>query len=570
MKIAITTSSFARYSDEPLKLLEQAGVEYVMNDKGRALTEEEAIQVLEGCHGVAAGTEPLTKKVMDALPDLKVISRCGTGMDNVDRAYAAEKGIEVRNTPDGPTLAVAELTLGLILTLLRQVPHQDRELRSGVWKKRMGNLLHGKNVAKNSGGAFKVALSISGVALEQLEIHAPAVIDLLHQLNETGCCEFLCEPYSHGLSSLANEDCFREEVLRQRDKMKQMFGKEPKVFRNSSLIYSDEIGGLVASMGFKGMLTEGAKHVLGWKSPHYVYHCNQAPSLKLLLRDFKLSDDISLRFSNSDWAEYPLFADKYINWIDALPQEEQVINIFMELSALGMAQPLSSNILEFMKALPECAKAKGITFSTPTEIVTKLKSVSQLDVAYPMSWVDEERDTSCWLGNVMQREAFNKLYSVAERVHLCDDRRIKQDWDYLQASNNFRFMTTKNNGMWLNRGIYDSPYDAFTNYMNILGDFIKRVDALYPVDVDSEELNSLLTTIKNQGDEITELEKILAKLQAKVEAAKKTAVKKATNAKEPVVKEVPATKSKPAAKKVKKATAESKKSTGKAKKAAVK
>ncbi len=329
-------------------------------------------------------------------------------------------------------------------------------------------------MAKNSGGAFKVALSISGVALEQLEIHAPAVIDLLHQLNETGCCEFLCEPYSHGLSSLANEDCFREEVLRQRDKMKQMFGKEPKVFRNSSLIYSDEIGGLVASMGFKGMLTEGA--------------------------------------------------------------------------------------------------AKGITFSTPTEIVTKLKSVSQLDVAYPMSWVDEERDTSCWLGNVMQREAFNKLYSVAERVHLCDDRRIKQDWDYLQASNNFRFMTTKNNGMWLNRGIYDSPYDAFTNYMNILGDFIKRVDALYPIDVDSEELNSLLTTIKNQGDEITELEKVLAKLQAKVEAAKKTAAKKATTAKESVVKEDPAAKSKPVAKKtaVKKATAEPKKATGKAKKVTVK
>ena len=164
-------------------------------------------------------------------------------------------------------------------------------------------------LAKNSGGAFKVALSISGVALEQLEIHAPAVIDLLHQLNDTGCCEFLCEPYSHGLSSLANEDCFREEVIRQRNKMKQMFGKEPKVFRNSSLIYSDDIGGLVASMGFKGMLTEGAKHILGWKSPHYVYHCNQAPSLKLLLRDFKLSDDISLRFSNSDWAEYPLFDD---------------------------------------------------------------------------------------------------------------------------------------------------------------------------------------------------------------------------------------------------------------------
>ena len=431
-------------------------------------------------------------------------------------------------------------------------------------------------MVKNSGGAFKVALSISGVALEQLEIHAPAVIDLLHQLNDTGCCEFLCEPYSHGLSSLANEDCFREEVIRQRDKMKQMFGKEPKVFRNSSLIYSDEIGGLVASLGFKGMLTEGAKHVLGWKSSHYVYHCNQAPSLKLLLRDFKLSDDIGLRFSNSDWAEYPLFADKYISWIDAFPQEEQVINIFMELSALGMAQPLSSNILEFLKALPECAKAKGITFSTPTEIVTKLKSVSQLDVPYPMSWVDEERDTSSWLGNVMQREAFNKLYSVAERVHLSDDRRIKQDWDYLQASNNFRFMTTKNTGIWLNRGIYDSPYDAFTNYMNILADFIKRVDSLYPSDVDSEELNSLLTTIKNQGDEITGLQKEVEKLQAKVAkeaAAKKSTAKKATAiaAKEPAAKESAAktAAAKPAAKKAaaKKATAEPKKSAAKAKKA---
>ena len=376
-------------------------------------------------------------------------------------------------------------------------------------------------MVKNNGGAFKVAFSISGVALEQLEIYSPAVIDLLHQLNDTGCCEFLCEPYSHGLSSLANEECFREEVSRMSAKIKQVFGQTPKVFRNSSLIYSNEIGSVVASMGFKGILTEGAKHVLGWKSPHYVYHCAYNPNLKILLRDFKLSDDISLRFSNSDWSEYPLFADKYIGWIAGLPEEEQVINIFMELSALGIAQPLSSNILQFMKALPACAKEKGISFSTPSEIVTKFKSVDQVDVPYPMSWADEERDTSCWLGNVMQREAFNKLYSVAGRVHLCDDRRIKQDWDYLQASNNFRFMTTKKTGIWLNRGIYDSPYDAFTNYMNILGDFISRVDALYPVEIENEELNSLLTTIKNQGEEIEKLQKELDKYKKK--AAKKTA-----------------------------------------------
>jgi alpha-amylase len=385
-------------------------------------------------------------------------------------------------------------------------------------------------MAKSSGGAFKVAISISGVALEQLEIYAPAVIDLLHQLNDTGCVEFLAEPYSHGLSALANEDCFREEVLRMSDKIKQMFGKAPKVFRNSSLIYSDDIGTQVAAMGFKGVLTEGAKHILGWKSPHYVYHCATAPNLKLLLRDYKLSDDISLRFSNSEWSEYPLFADRYIDWIDSLPQEEQVINIFMELKALGMVQPLSSNILEFLKALPICAKQHNISFSTPSEIISKLKSVSAISTPYPVSWVDEERDTSCWLGNVMQREAFNKLYSIAERVHICDDRRIKQDWDYLQASNNFRFMTTKDNGMYLDRGIYDSPYDAFTNYMNILGDFISRVDSLYPDDIDNEELNSLLTTIHNQENELEELHKELdnAKTSAVAPNTRKEATPKTT------------------------------------------
>ncbi|MCD7815364.1 MAG: glycoside hydrolase family 57 protein [Bacteroides sp.] len=384
-------------------------------------------------------------------------------------------------------------------------------------------------MAKANAGAFKVAVSLSGVGLEQLEIHAPKVIELLQELNETGCVEFLAEPYSHGLSSLANEDCFREEVVRMSNKVKEVFGQTPKVFRNSSLIYSDAIGGIIAEMGFKGMLTEGAKHVLGWKSPHYLYHCAENPNLKLLLRDYKLSDDISLRFSNSDWNEYPLFADKYMDWIVALPEGEQVINIFMELQALGMVQPLSSNILEFLKALPACAKERGITFSTPTEIVTKLKSVDKVDVPYPLSWSDEERDVSCWLGNAMQREAFNKLYSVAERVHLCDDRRIKQDWDYLQASNNFRFMTTKNTGLYLSRGIYDSPFDAFTNYMNILGDFIARVNSLYPVDMDNEELNSLLTTIKNQGEELALLNEEIKGLQEalkKAEGEKPVAEKK--------------------------------------------
>ena len=370
---------------------------------------------------------------------------------------------------------------------------------------------------KNNGKYFKIAFSISGVGLEQLEIHAPQVITKLQELNDTGCVEFLAEPYSHGLSSLVNENTFADDVKKQVVKMQEYFGKKPTVLRNSSLIYSDDIGAQAAAMGFKGMLTEGAKHVLGWKSPHYVYNCAIAPNLKLLLRDVELSDDISLRFNNSEWDGYPLFADNYISRIASLPDNEQVINIFMELSALGIAQPLSSNILDFIKALPMYAKEKGITFSTPTEICMKMNSVGNLDVPDTLSWVDEERDISCWLGNPMQREAFNKLYSIADRVRIANDPRINQDWDYLQASNNFRFMTTKPSNVGLDRGIYSSPFDAFTNYMNILGDFINRVNALYPEEIDNDELNALLTTIKNQGDEIEMKDKEIDRLKAKVE-----------------------------------------------------
>lgn len=408
------------------------------------------------------------------------------------------------------------------------------------------------DMIKQGNGYFKVAFSISGVGMEQLEMHAPQVIAKLQEINETGCAEFLAEPYSHGLSSLANEESFAADVKKQCDKMKDYFGKRPTILRNSSLIYSDDIGGQVAAMGFKGMLTEGAKHVLGWKSPHYIYHCPIAPNLKLLLRDVELSDDISLRFNNSDWEGYPLFADTYINRIAALPEEEQFINIFMELSALGIAQPLSSNILEFLKALPACAKDKGITFSTPSEICMKAKSVGQLDVPDTLSWVDEERDVSTWLGNAMQREAFNKLYSVADRIRIAQDPRINQDWDYLQASNNFRFMTTKATSVGLDRGIYSGAFDAFTNYMNILGDFINRVNSLYPEEIDNDQLNSLLTTIRNQGEEIEVKDKEITRLKTKIEKMeaaeqKANATKKSTAAKKPAAPKAAA--KKPAAKK---------------------
>ncbi|WP_278818170.1 glycoside hydrolase family 57 protein [Leyella stercorea] len=408
---------------------------------------------------------------------------------------------------------------------------------------------------KEHPGFFKVAFSLSGVGMEQLEIHAPQVLEKLQKLNQTGCVEFLAEPYSHGLASLANEESFAKEVKRQCQKMKEYFGKEPKVLRNSSLIYSDDIGAQAAQMGFKGMLTEGARHVLGWKSPHYVYNCALAPNLKLLLRDVNLSDDISLRFSNVDWEGYPLFADNYVDRIANFPGEEHVVNIFMELSALGVAQPLSSNILEFLKALPECAKQRGLTFSTPSEICDTMPSVGALDVPDTLSWTDEERDVSSWLGNPMQREAFNKLYSVADRVRIADDPRINQDWDYLQASNNFRQMTTKPSQVGIDRGIYASPFDAFTNYMNILGDFIARVNSLYPESVDNDELASLLTTIKNQDEEIEMKNKEITRLQTKIEKIETAEEKlraKLEKTKAPKTETAPKAK-KPAAKKPKSA-----------------
>lgn len=372
---------------------------------------------------------------------------------------------------------------------------------------------------KENGQYFRVAFSLSGVGMEQLELYAPEVLDKLVELNKTDCVEFLAEPYPHGLSSLKDKATFASNVREQCDKMVEYFGRRPTVLRNSSLIYSDDIGQQAAEMGFKGMLTEGAKHVLGWKSPHYVYNCALAPNLKLLLRDITLSDDISLRFNNSDWEGYPLFADQYISRIAHFPEQERVINIFMELSALGIAQPLSSNILEFLHALPRFAKQQNITFATPSEVCDQFESVGDLNVPDTLSWVDEERDVSSWLGNAMQREAFNKLYSVTDRVRIANDLQINQDFNYLQASNNFRFMSTKPSHVGLDRGIYSSPFDAFTNYMNILGDFINRVNSLYPSDIDNDELNSLLTTIKNEGEEIEMKDQEIARLQARLEKA---------------------------------------------------
>jgi alpha-amylase len=372
------------------------------------------------------------------------------------------------------------------------------------------------DMIKEYNGKFKAAFSISGVALEQMEIYAPEVIEGFKELADTGCIEFLSETQGHSLSSLIDPEGFKKQVKDHDDKIEILFGLRPKVFRNTELIYSDDIASLVYEMGFTGILTPGSKRTLGWKSPNYVYKSAVEPRLKLLIRNPRFSDDIATRFSNYNWNEYPLTADKFINWIAATPKEEQVINLFMNYETLGNFQKKSSGIFDFMRALPRFAAEKNIGFATPSEILSIQKPVDSISSMHPISWVGEEKDISAWLGNTLQQEAFNKLYEVAERVSMSQSRRLLQDWIYLQSSDHFYYMGTKNE---LPFSPYASPYEAFNTYMNVLSDFKERVDAEFPSSIENEELNALLTTIHNQADEIDRLTEKIKKLESKTPAS---------------------------------------------------
>ncbi|GHT13414.1 alpha-amylase [Bacteroidia bacterium] len=380
------------------------------------------------------------------------------------------------------------------------------------------------DLIKEYKGKFKIAYSISGIALEQLEIYVPEAIDGFKELAKTGCVEFLAETYDHSLSSLKDPIEFKNQVKAHADKIQFLFGQTPKIFRNTELIYSDDIAQLVYEMGYKTMLVEGAKHVLGWKSPNYLYASAACPKLKLLVRNMKYSDDISFRFSNYDWSEYPLVSDKLVNWVASAPENEQLFNIWMNYEVLGSLQAAETGIFEFFKAIPRFAFAKGIGFSTPSEVANIMKPVGELAVPYPCSWAGEEKDISPWLGNVLQQEAASKLYGIGERVRMVRDRRIRQDWNYLQASDHFNYMSTK---LFPGPSVYspyENAYDAFNNYMNVLSDFIDRVEGQFPANIENEELNALLTTILNQEDEIKKLKKELEKNV--IEAEKKIATTK--------------------------------------------
>ena len=327
-------------------------------------------------------------------------------------------------------------------------------------------------------GAFKVAFSITGTALEQFDRYCPEVLDSFKKLAATGCVEFLSETYYHSLSSLASESEFKHQVAKHKEAIEKYFGVTPTTFRNTELIYSDSIANMVGDLGFKTILTEGAKHVLGWQSPNYLYKATTKKNQKLLLRNSGLSDDIAFRFSNKGWENWPLTTDKFVSWLKS--GDGEIVNLFMDYETFGEHQAASTGIFDFMKYLPAAVLADGeFEFVTPARAARKHKPVAPLCIPDAISWADEERDTSAWLGNELQNEAFNKLYSLSEKLAILNDAELWSDFGHLQESDHFYYMCTKyfsDGAVHKYFNPYDTPFEAFINYMNVLSDFMLRVD----------------------------------------------------------------------------------------------
>ncbi|MBW6460290.1 MAG: glycoside hydrolase family 57 protein [Bacteroidales bacterium] len=336
------------------------------------------------------------------------------------------------------------------------------------------------DIFKEYGSAFKVSFSISGIALEQFRMYAPEVLKSFQKLAKTGNVEFLAETYSHSLSSLISKTEFMAQVNTHRDMIRQYFNQEPVTFRNTELIYSDGIGEMVGEMGFKTVLTEGAKHILGWKSPNFMYVNAINPKIKVLLRNYQLSDDIAFRFSNRGWHDWPLTAEKYVDWLNQADPKQEVLNLFMDYETFGEHQWAETGIFEFMRSLPaRVFSHSDFSFHTPAELAEKIQPVSAIHVPDPISWADEERDVTAWLGNDLQDDAYDNLYSMEEMVRKSADPEILKDWRFIQSSDHFYYMCTK----WFSDGDvhqyfnpYGSPYEAYINFMNVLSDFRLRLE----------------------------------------------------------------------------------------------
>lgn len=358
-----------------------------------------------------------------------------------------------------------------------------------------------------SKGKFHCSISISGTMIEMFEQFNPEMIDILKELASTKCVEFLATTYSYTLASEYDQDEFKKQLKLQGELLESIFGVKAQTVWNTELLYTDEEAYNLNKMGYKVMMTEGAKHVISWKSPNRVFQSAGSPKMKVLLRNTNLSDELSFHFSDPNWANFPIDAEKYANQLQALPEGEDIINIWVGAETFGIRQNAGSGIFDFLKALPYYAMEREIGFMTPSEAAKKLSAEDVLSSPYPLTWSGEAKDLSIFTGNDLQQEAIHKLFAVAERVHLCQDKALKTNWLRLQDANYLHNMNHIDQG----ETQYESAYDAFINYMNILSDFLQTVEEQYPTTIENEELNELLKTIRNQEEEIQELQAKLKK-----------------------------------------------------------
>ncbi len=381
------------------------------------------------------------------------------------------------------------------------------------------------SLIKKHKNTLKISFSLSGIVLEQFMLYAPEVLESFVELANTGCVEFLSETYSHSLVSLKKPELLREQIDRHDKLIEKYFNQQPKIFRNTELIYSDEIGETLYSMGFKGILAEGARHVLGWKSPGFLYNNAINPRMKVLLRNYKLSDDIAFRFSNTAWSEYPLTPEKYIEWIEKTPENDELINLFMDYESLGEHQKSESGIFDFIENfLNSVLKNENICFITPSQAVEKLQPVAIFHAPNPISWADEERDLTAWIGNELQNEALNKLYNLYPRVKHCNDPDILRDWDYLQISDHFYYMCTKffaDGEVHKYFNPYQTAYEAFINYMNVLADFTLRLDRVVPINQYEQKISMLENLLAEKDGKIKQIEAENQKLTKRKKSKKK-------------------------------------------------
>lgn len=327
---------------------------------------------------------------------------------------------------------------------------------------------------------FKLSMSMSGVLLEQLENWRPDVLKTFQDLVRTGQVEIAGETYEHSLAFFYSKEEFARQVDRHKRIVKKFFSQEPQVFRNTELAYNNDLAKWAEDNGYKGILAEGWDPVLGWRSPNFVYQPPNTKKIKLLLKNYKLSDDIAFRFSNQSWEGWPLTAEKFAHWIDAIPEEEPLVNLFMDYETFGEHQWGDTGIFDFLEHLPE-KYMRGRAdhgFMTLSEAVEAFEPVDTVDMPYTVTWADTERDLTAWLGNSMQQEAITSIYDIEDRVLATEDDKLINDWRRMQTSDHFYYMCTK----WFNDGDvhayfspYDNPYDAFISYMNALRDLKLRL-----------------------------------------------------------------------------------------------